>query len=213
VGNFVDTLFKLQKNGFKAESILDIGACYGHWTNAARTIYPDALYTLIEPIEYKINLRGVKVIHTLLGETDNELVSWYEMRNTGDSIYKENTGFFKSCEPVQKLTTSLDSLGLGKYDIIKIDTQGSELPILKGGKKTISGTPIILLEIPFVGEYNKGVPDFAEHIAYMDSIGYTPFDIAEHHYLDGFLIQVDIAFVLKGHFLLKRVQQIINRFH
>ena len=211
MGNYLDTLYKLKTSGLQADRILDIGACYGHWTRNARQVYPNASYTLIEPIEY--NIPEETVIHALLSDTEGELVTWYEKKNTGDSIYKENTGFFKDCEPDFKITTTLDTLNLGKFDIIKIDTQGSELPILKGGVKTIEGTPVIILEIPFAGEYNKGVPNFAEHIAYMNSIGYAPFDITEHHYVDGYLIQVDIAFVLKGHFLLKQVQESINLYH
>ena len=43
---------------------------------------------------------------------------------------------------------------------IKIDSQGSEIPILRGAKTILDKTDFILLEIPFFGQYNEGVPTF-----------------------------------------------------
>ena len=139
-------------------------------------------------------------------------VTWYEKRNTGDSIYKENTSYFEDCEQYDRNTTTLDiffSTDPG-FDLVKIDCQGAELPILKGGKKIVQHASVIILEVPFMGQYNLGVPNFFEHINYMDQIGYRVFDIVELHRVENILIQIDIIFVKKKHDFEKHVDQIIK---
>ena len=54
-------------------------------------------------------------------------------------------------------------------DFIKIDTQGSELDILRGGEKTISNCSLIYLECPII-EYNMGSPNLSEYIEYLNLI-------------------------------------------
>ena len=90
----------------------------------------------------------------------------------------------------------LDSLFNGKnFDLIKIDTQGSEIDILKGGIETMKKASFIILEMPFLGEYNKGAPDFYDHIIFMKKHGFVPYDLPEQHRANGILIQIDIIFI------------------
>lgn len=143
---------------------------------------------MFEPIEYEELKRfeqhdKVNVFHQVLSDKKT-VVDWYEMKNTGDSIFKENTFHFENCIPLKKETTTLDILfpeEEAKFDLIKIDTQGAEIPILKGGRKLIQKASFIMLELPFLGQYNKGVPNFLESIQYMDSVGFVPFDIVDLH--------------------------------
>ena len=62
----------------------------------------------------------------------------------------------------------------------------------------------------FMGEYNIGVPNFFEHIKYMDQIDYRVFDIVELHRVDDILIQIDLIFIKKGHYFEKSVNKIIQ---
>jgi hypothetical protein len=86
-----------------------------------------------------------------------------------------------------------------KNILIKIDCQGSEIPILKGSTTILNKTDFIILEIPLFGQYNKGVPTFLEHIQFMDSIGFYSYDIIDNHYINGFNMQVDMLFINKNH--------------
>ena len=127
-------------------------------------------------------------------------------------MFKENTGYFDDCLELEKSTSTLDNIFNENnfFNLIKIDCQGAELPILKGGKKLIQHADVIILELPFMGEYNIGVPDFYEHIKYMNEIGFKVFDIIEMHRVQGILIQVDIIFIKKGNVFEKHVDQIIK---
>jgi len=205
-----ESLYKLKNLGFNPKNILDIGAYHGHWAQEASNIFSEANVTMIEPIRYKelerfngnckFNLRAILLYQ------DVREVDWYEMKNTGDSIFKEVTHHFKNCVPDKKMTTTLDieyfQRSIPPSELIKIDCQGAEISILKGGENIIKNSEIIILEIPFFGKYNEGAPSFAEYISYMDNIGFEPFDIAEYHkiaYHENVILQVDFAFIRKGH--------------
>ena len=214
----ITALKKLKSFGFDPKNILDIGANKGKWTIEVRKkVFPNAKYILIEAIDYeelkKISAKNhnISFINLLLDDVEHN-VTWYEKRNTGDSIYKENTSYFKDCEEIVKKTTTLDKNFPSNYafDLIKIDCQGAELPILRGGKKLVQSASIIILEVPFMGEYNIGVSNFFEHIKYMDQIDYRVFDIVETHRVDDILIQIDLIFIKKGHDFEKSVNKIIQ---
>jgi hypothetical protein len=60
-------------------------------------------------------------------------------------------------------------------------------------------TDFIILEIPLFGQYNEGVPTFLEHIQFMNDIGFIPYDVLEHHYINGFNMQIDMMFINTNH--------------
>ena len=215
----VNALQKLKSFGFEPKNILDIGANKGKWTlEIKKKVFPKAEYTLIEAIDYeeldKLSDRhdNINYKNILLDEIEH-FVTWYEKRNTGDSLFKENTGYFDDCKEIKRSATTLD-LVFNKnevFELIKIDCQGAEIPILKGGNSLVQKSSVIILEVPFMGEYNIGAPNFYEHINYMENIGYRVFDIVELHRVDNILIQIDIIFIKQGHDFEKKVDIIIKK--
>ena len=215
----VKALKKLKSFGFEPKNILDIGANKGKWTlEIKKKVFPKAEYTLIEAIDYE-ELEKLSVKHdninykNILLDEIERLVTWYEKRNTGDSLFKENTGYFDDCKEIKRSATTLD-LVFNKnevFELIKIDCQGAEIPILKGGNSLVQKSSVIILEVPFMGEYNIGAPNFYEHINYMENIGYRVFDIVELHRVDNILIQIDIIFIKQGHDFENKVDIIIKK--
>jgi len=203
-------LAKLKIMGYTPDNVVDIGAYHGNWTTSMMSIYPHSKYYLFEGINYKQLNRfndnpNVFVKNVLLNDKIEE-VDWYEERNTGDSFYKERTKYFLNTKPIKRMTIDLNTiinrdniLKDAKNIFIKIDCQGAEIPILKGSKKILSRTDFIVLEMPLFGQYNEGVPNFLEHIQFMDSIGFIPFDIVDNHYINNFNMQIDMLFINKNH--------------
>ena len=215
----VKALQKLKSFGFQPKKILDIGANKGKWTlEIKKKVFPDSDFTLIEAIEYKeleklsMIYDNINFMNILLDEKEHE-VTWYEKRNTGDSLFRENTGYFDDCKELVKNTSTLDLTfnDSNLFELIKIDCQGAEIPILKGGKNLVQNATVIILEVPFMGEYNIGAPNFYEHIQYMENIGYRVFDIVELHRVDNILIQIDVIFIKKGHDFENKVDLIIKK--
>ena len=82
---------------------------------------------------------------------------------------------------------------------MKIDCQGAEISVLKGATNILNITDFIIIEIPVFGQYNENVPNFLEHIKFMDDIGFITYEFLDSHYRNGFNIQVDILFINKNH--------------
>jgi FkbM family methyltransferase len=215
-----DKLSLLKEKGYSPDTILDIGAHHGHWTYAMKQIYSNSKYYLFEPIDYiELNQYNhdnmVKVYNALLFDKIEE-VDWYEMKNTGDSIFRENTRHFVNCNTYKRMTIDLDThilqnniLEDAKNILIKIDCQGAEIPILKGSTSILNRTDFIILEMPLFGQYNKGVPTFLQHIQFMDSIGFCSYDIIDNHYINGFNMQVDMLFINKNHEFNNKVNNLL----
>lgn len=205
-----DRIRILKEKGYIPDTILDIGAHHGNWTDSMKNIYGDSKYHLFEAIDYLELERfrhdnAVNVYNILLNDKIEE-VDWYQMKNTGDSFFREKTYHFTNCEIIKRKTIDLNTYLLenpilqeSKNIFIKIDCQGAEIPILKGATSILEKTDFIILEMPLFGQYNEGVPHFLEHIEYMNSIGFIIFDIIENHYINGFNMQVDVLFINKNH--------------
>ena len=173
-------------------------------------IFNQSKYYLFEAIDYPElnqfkNNDCIKVFNILLNDKI-EQVNWYQMKNTGDSMFKEQTHHFNNCEIIQRETIDLNTFLLQNNllqketnILIKIDSQGAEIPILKGSTSILEKTNFIILEIPFFGQYNEGVPNFLEHITFMNTIGFVVYDIIDTHYINNFNMQVDILFINKNH--------------
>jgi len=215
-----DKIRILKNKGYYPDTILDIGAHHGNWTNSMKNIFIDSTYYLFEAIDYVElnrfnNDTKVKVSNILLNDKKEE-VNWYQMKNTGDSIFRERTHNFNNCEIIKRETIDLDTYILqnnmlqeSKNILIKIDCQGAEIPILKGSISILEKTDFIILEIPLFGQYNEGVPDFLEHIAFMNSIGFLTYDIIDNHYIYDFNMQVDVLFINKNHKFNKIVNELL----
>ncbi len=88
---------------------------------------------------------------------------------------------FKITEVKKLMTNTLDTVITNKeVDIIKLDTQGSELSILIGAREILSEfLPIIFVEIEFERIY-KDQPLAGDVIEYLKSLGYILMDLEFH---------------------------------
>lgn len=200
----------LKEKNYFPDTILDIGAYHGNWTNNMKQIYKDSKYYLFEAIDYKeLNIfkndNNVQVFNVILNDNIEE-VNWYQMKNTGDSFFKEKSKHFKNCESIKRETIDINThilrnniLQESKNILIKIDCQGSEINILKGATSILPKTDFIILEIPLFGQYNEDVPTFLEHIEFMNTINFVIYDIIDNHYINNFNMQVDVLFINKNH--------------
>ena len=193
---------RLIKDGFHIETVYDVGAYKGDWTRRLKTILPGANFYLFEANkehEIELSATGSKYFLEVLSSSEEKL-KWWSISGTGDSLFRENHVFYQEIEPVIRSTRTLDSLiaetNLPLPNLIKIDVQGGELEVLKGGKNSVKDTAVIILEIPIV-EYNAGAPNISEYLAYMKAIGFLPLDVLEVHHSDGLLVQIDIGFAKK----------------
>lgn len=196
----------LKRNNFVINSVLDVGAHAGTFTFECKKYYPDAYYFMIDGnhiteqyvkhsgVDYKICYLSNEVKNTVVYKTK------FNAFNTGDSLYRENTNYYSDAHLItQDITTStLDEIFKNEktFDFIKIDSQGSEMDIIKGGLEMCKRAQIFLLEAS-VYNYNLGAPMFDELKEFMTSLGFPHTKIVSnipHPDNRDILIQHDVLF-------------------
>jgi FkbM family methyltransferase len=194
----------LKEINFEPGFILDIGAYRGQWSKQVRQIYPNVKMVMFEAqeskteelIKIKMEVEPCELFITLLGSETRENVVFYEME-TGSSIYEENTNYERTIR--HKKMKKLDDFDL-KFDLfsggfLKLDVQGSEIDVIRGAKKIIERTDVVLMEMNLLN-YNEGAPALNVVIQELDNLGFSVFDICdEHRTHQGILFQIDVIFM------------------
>ena len=192
---------RLHDRGFQPGGIIDVGAYEGLWTRATRKVFPQAHSLMVEPQEAKrgkleavcAELPDTTLSVALLGATSGQEVTFYEME-TGSSYMEEQSNAPR--EAKKHTLATLDEVADDfRFDslFLKIDSQGAELEILKGGVETLKRSALVQLETAVL-PYNEGAPSLLEVLGYMQNNGFTPLDISGHTRLQGHLVQVDLLF-------------------
>lgn len=195
---------------FTPSTILDIGGHIGEFFQIAKNAFPGAYVFIIEGnrncepylknlnTKYLIKLLGKEKKKTIFYKTSADLLC------TGNSIYKEITPHFNNDQLIEEEVElhTIDSIFKEEtnFDLIKIDTQGSELDILSGGEKVAKKAKGILLEVAYT-KYNEGAPLYDDVVKYMDSYGFIEKETLDEisWSRDGItLLQRDILFVNKN---------------
>jgi len=205
-----------ERFGFQPKVIYDVGAYEGEWTRDCKRVYPNATYYQFEANQDKRDIlmqNNQHVFMDVLGKKDEEKVGYFKTLGacgTGNSVYKENTKHYEAqnCVIEDRSTKSLDSLvqtqNLPWPEFLKLDTQGSELDILKGAEKCLNHAEVILMEVS-LHEYNQNIPLMADVLSFMKSYGWVIFDIVDYHFVKDILIQVDVLFCKeKSRFMVKQ---------
>jgi FkbM family methyltransferase len=195
-------LYKIQ-NYFYPYRILDIGANIGQFHLLCKQYFPTSYVFSIEASnECDSYLKQIKDQYYIgLLAKDESYYEFYSFKNnpvnTDNSIYKELTEYYSdsNLDIINKKGIKLDNLfnSESKFDLIKIDTQGSELDIISGGIQLCSKVKGILLEVSLT-QYNENAPLYDDVIAFMDKFGFKVAEILNEH-IHPTVHQQDILFI------------------
>lgn len=196
----------LKLDGYAPRTMLDVGAHIGTFSLAFLQAFPDCVPTLVEPNPFceealaKLPFeRHMAAASDQTGEAELFLTKEW-LQSTGTSLYRENTDFFRDEVAIKQTVPKvrLDDLFQGRrFDFVKIDTQGSELDVLRGGETVLRDADYILIEISLVN-YNIGAAPAEAVFAQLAAMGFEPVDVTEFHRLkgvqEGGLLQIDLLF-------------------
>lgn len=207
----------MRRLGFRPAGVVDIGAYKGEWTVMARGIFPEATFLMLEAQESQRetleqvkarNDSGVNYRIALLGPENRDGVDFhqYDVAPTGASVLAAQAGAapqLVKCR-METLDTILSREGLRRPELIKIDVQGYELEVLKGGSEALAAAQAIAMEVSLLELY-KGNPLMHEVIGFMHERGFQCYDIPTlmRRPSDKALWQVDMIFVKDGSPLIK----------
>lgn len=169
------------KNYFEPKTILDIGVHQGQFYNIARQIFPEAIFFLIEgnkDCEQFLKNLGPRYLIRMLGKEKGKGIFYKTKENpacSGESLYREITPHFSEENVVKEeveIYTIDTTFKEANFDLIKIDTQGSELDILMGGERIAKQAKGILLETS-IERFNEGAPMYEDVVKFMDNYGFV----------------------------------------
>ncbi len=181
---------------------LDIGAHVGDFTKELYYQFPECQIVMIEAnknCEPHLRLLGKPYEIVALSDKNGTAELHIEDNNpigTGSSLYKENTNWYTEGKTQTVITKRLDDCNYfdgAPIDFIKLDVQGSELDIIKGGVNTIKNTTFVLAEVSLV-QYNEGAPLIDKVVDEMLELGFYIADIIEYHQVNGIIFQLDLLF-------------------
>ena len=193
-------------NYFYPYRILDIGANVGQFHKECKATFNDSyIFSIEASAECESSLQQITENYYIgLLAKDNTEYNFYSRKNdptcTGNSIYKELTQFYSDdqLDIIKTNGIKLDDLfeSDSEFDLIKIDTQGSELDIIEGGLNLCNKAKGILLEVSLT-QYNENAPLYNEVISYMTSHGFIKTEILDEAHNHG-SHQQDILFINKN---------------
>jgi FkbM family methyltransferase len=178
----------IQKDVNPINTVFDIGAHFGYWTRLCKAVFPDAAVHAFEPldahrlkfIEHTRNLHNV-ALHDLaldseegvgtlfltsstdsssILRTTNRIQEEYRVRETGAVGIKKDT-----------LDHMISSSLVPIPELIKLDTQGSEIRVLLGAEKTLKMVRYVICAVS-LKEFYESQPLFHDLNEYLHARGF-----------------------------------------
>jgi len=171
------------------DCVVDVGANEGAWSRTVLSFaQPKSLFA-IEPspaLKNKLtksleNVSGSKIFNIAVGEKKSEALFYMTEHSHNASLLKPlsrsmneiySYGYDVKSES-SVLVETLDGIleDVPEITILKIDTQGTELSVLKGAAETLKKTKVVLLEANFIPHY-EGCSTFFDIHDFMLASGF-----------------------------------------
>ena len=184
---------------------LDVGAHLGNFYASMLETFPKAVGVCIEPnphsrrrLEHDHAVRAYAWAASDQYKTTTMYTRHDKLDSSGASLYIENRANWLDSERVKEFRVEAYPLDMffarESFELVKLDTQGSELDIIRGGEQTIRNCRYLLVETQLV-EYNRGAPFQQEVCAAIHNLGFEQVALVEDHIdKQSTLVQQDILF-------------------
>jgi len=178
---------------FPVRTIIDVGANEGQFAGWILPYFPQASIFCFEPVADAFSVlaswaakQGGRVtpVRCAIGETEGTLEMIKHDMHTSSSSFLRTTAHCEHFYPETKTQSSikvscktLDGAvaglnGLEPDILIKVDVQGYEARVLRGGRQTFLQSKVAILEVSLVPLY-ESQPTFAEIVEMMDDLDFN----------------------------------------
>ena len=199
-------------------TIIDVGANRGQFLSKYLQHFPNAIFYCFEPLfsefqllQNRFSLLKSKIIlvNCALGNQEGKIIFHHHKHSSSSSILNttdkcsELYPQTKDQKDIEVNITKIDTYYKdiltehNKNVLLKIDVQGFELEVLKGGIKTLSMISACLLEINFMNLYSNQT-NFTEIHEMLNKNGFEYAGAMDQNFNDeGLLVFSDILFLRK----------------
>jgi FkbM family methyltransferase len=193
------------------ERIIDVGGHRGDWTAGMQSLYPGVIATIFEPtrasaarLHERFRSDNVTIIEAALGSSEGT-ADFFHVGGLDDlnSLHRPS-GIRFAVEGVVNAAiitypvnvTTLDTaIADPRIDVIKVDVQGAEAEVLKGGREVLRRTACVVIETPFSPQYEGG-STFMDVQPLLEQAGLAFHRFTHLHYGEqGALLWTDAVFV------------------
>jgi FkbM family methyltransferase len=201
--------------GAGINTVLDIGANTGQFAKLIHAVLPQAAIYSFEPLpecyrallEQTTNLGKVTAFNVGLGSAEGTM-TFYRNQYTDSSSFRP---MLETCRqqfpftsgddtpldvPVRTLDSYQAEITWTKNVLVKIDVQGYEDEVIRGGSSLLAQAYIVIMEISFVPLY-QGSPSFDSLYTRMRELGFEFKGLLGQLFgpLDGAILQGDALFI------------------
>ncbi len=201
-------------------TVIDVGANEGQFASYISKIFPKATIHCFEPLPEvfeKLSRWGkskndkIKTYNVALGDFEGEIEMFYHTEHSPSSSILKTTEICESIYPFTKsqkivkvkqmtLDKAVDTFNipLNPEILIKLDVQGYEDRVIKGGEKTFKKAKVCIVEVNLYELY-KGQPNFKEISDLLYSLGFKYVGNLDQAYEnDGRVVYIDAVFISKN---------------
>ena len=175
-GGISDFYLKYDKkwvHDLKIDTVLDIGGNIGQFSKTMRMLLPNAQIYAFEPLpecyDKMVNLMqgdsNFMAFNVGLGDSNSTLTmkkssylpssSFLNMSEKHKEAFPQTAGSEQVNVQVKRLDDICSELNLGKNILIKVDVQGYEAIVLKGGLKVFSKAKLLIMELSYQELYDN----------------------------------------------------------
>ena len=198
-------------------SVIDVGANVGQFGRSIKKIFPDSKIYCFEPLpepfkklgKWAITCQGnVEVFNMALGEKEDEVEMFFHVDHSASSSLLKSTECNENLYPFMRKQVStaikmstLDHIfaespdSLANEILIKIDTQGYEDRVIKGGSEVFSRARACILEINLYALY-EGQASFNNIVQLLNDKGFNyQGNLSQMYSNDGHVMYLDAVFI------------------
>lgn len=189
--------------GFIPGTVIDVGVHYG--TPELQGGFPDAYHVLIEPLQ-ELEPRMQSILKNIKGEyhmvacssQSGDMDIFVPESTAGATLITESGDARNRKISVKTLDCIFADRVLTGPILVKTDTQGYDLDVIKGGQALLKNVEVVVMEVNMFHPRGKPeLPDFGEIVCWMREHGYSVYDIISYQQrpFDKALGYVDLVFV------------------
>lgn len=183
--------------GFAPQRIFDVGGSSGIWSALIHRVFPEACFDLFEPLaqlsnDYLETQRSNKIISNFLSSGCARIHPVALGERTGScqmTVYPHavgSTSIALDHVPAEARRVEVPQWSLDDYisekdllppDLLKLDTQGAELEILRGARNCLSSVSAVLCECWLFRGYGSKTPLWIEVANFLRDYDLHLFDL------------------------------------
>jgi FkbM family methyltransferase len=197
----------------EVSTVIDVGASNGSWSAEMMLHFPKARYLLVEAHQryhggalrkFKSEHSNVEYALCAAGDREGEVHFWESPDPLGGGASHGQFAENDIVVPMATVDALVEKHQLRGPFLLKLDTHGFEVPILKGASRTLAEASMLIIEV-YNFTLGPGALRFYEMCGYLEELGFRcadAFDLLPRP-SDKVLWQMDMVFLPASHSVFK----------